>query len=125
MSTSLRMKQPGAWLALVTLASAAASANPQENETLKQKVNFADLNLNTIAGINVLYERITRAARVDYSPADSHRDHGEFTKCWRAAMDSAIAKVNNPLLTAVHESRQVGSTTARVASLPSPRLRNE
>ena len=124
MSTSLRMKQSGAWLALVTLASAAASANPHENQISKEKVNFADLNLNTIAGINVLYERITRAARLVCAPADSYRDHGEFTKCWRAAMDAAIAKVNNPLLTAVHESRQVGSTTARVASLQSPRLRN-
>ena len=119
MSTSVRMKQSTAWLALITLASAAASANPHDTEEVRsEKVNFADLNLNTLAGVNVLYDRISRAARLVCAPADEARHHGEFTKCYQTAIDAAIAKVNNPLLSAVHQNR-LGSP--QLASLQSPR----
>jgi UrcA family protein len=119
MSTSLRMKQSTAWLALVTLASAAASANPRDaEETVRsEKVNFADLNLSTLAGVNVLYDRITRAAHLVCAPADELAHHTEFTKCCRTAVDAAIAKVNNPLLTAVHQNRQ---GTPQLAALQQP-----
>lgn len=124
MSTSLRMKQPTAWLALIALASAAASANPRDNEDTvrSEKVNFADLNLNTLAGVNVLYERITRAARLVCTPADEFAlahgssGHGEYAKCCQTAIDAAIAKVNNPLLSAVHQNRRGGPKLAALHS---------
>jgi UrcA family protein len=117
------MKQSTAWLALITLASAAASANPHDNEEIRsEKVNFADLNLNTLAGVNVLYDRITRAARLVCAPADEFAHHSEYAKCWRTAMNAAIAKVNNPLLSAVHHNRQ-GSP--KLAALQSSRPRIE
>ena len=110
MSTSLRMKQSTAWLALVTLASAAAGANPHDTDEIRsEKVNFADLNLSTLAGVNVLYDRISRAAHLVCAPADEFVHHTEYTKCCQTALDAAIAKVNNPLLSAVHQSRQGGS----------------
>jgi len=123
MSTSLRMKQSTAWLALVTLASAAAGANPHDTEDTvrSEKVNFADLNLSTLAGVNVLYDRIARAARLVCAPADELAHHSEYAKCCETAIDAAIAKVNNPLLSAVHQTRQ-GSP--RLASLQSPRPRS-
>jgi UrcA family protein len=122
MSTSLRMKQSTAWLALVTLASAAASANPHDTEETvrSEKVNFADLNTSTLAGVNVLYDRITRAARLVCAPADELTRHREYAKCCRTAVDAAIAKVNNPLLTAVHQNRQGGPELAALRS-PAPR----
>jgi len=122
MSTSLRMKQSTAWLALVTLASAAASANPRDTEETvrSEKVNFADLNLSTLAGVNVLYDRITRAAHLVCTPADEVAHHTEFADCCRTAVDAAIAKVNNPLLTAVHQNRQGGPRLASL-QIPGPR----
>jgi len=119
MSTSLRMKQSTAWLALITLASAAASSNPREAEEVRsEKVNFADLNVNTLAGVNVLYDRITRAARLVCAPADESKHHGEFAQCYQTAIDAAIAKVNNPLLSAIHQNR---SGSPKLASLQSSR----
>lgn len=122
MSTSLRMKQSTAWLALVTLASAAASANPRDTEETvrSEKVNFADLNVSTLAGVNVLYDRITRAARLVCAPADELAHHTEYAKCCQTAVDAAIAKVNNPLLTAIHQNRQGGPQLAALRS-PGPR----
>lgn len=123
MSTSLRMKQSTAWLALVTLASAAAGANPHDTEDTvrSEKVNFVDLNLNTLAGVNVLYDRITRAAHLVCAPADEFVHHNEYTKCCQTALDAAIAKVNNPLLSAVHQTRQGGSRVAALQQRSRPR----
>ena len=120
MSTSLRMKQSTAWLALITLASAAAGANPHEDEIRSEKVNFADLNVNTLAGVNVLYDRITKAARLVCAPADEFAHKSEYAQCCQTAVDAAIAKVNNPLLSAVHQNRK---GLPRFASLQSSRPR--
>jgi UrcA family protein len=122
MSTALRMKQSTAWLALITLASAAASANPHEDEIRSEKVNFADLNLNTLAGVNVLYDRITRAARLVCAPADEFAHHTEYAKCCQTAVDAAIAKVNNPLLSAVHQNRLGSPKLAAVLQSSRPRI---
>jgi UrcA family protein len=111
------MKQSTAWLALITLASAAASANPREEEIRSEKVNFVDLNLNTLAGVNILYDRITHAARLVCAPADEFAHHAEYAKCCQTAVDAAIAKVNNPLLSAVHQNRQGGPKLAALQSL--------
>lgn len=123
MSTAVRMKQSTAWLALITLASAAASGNPHGTDEIRnEKVNFADLNVNTLAGVNVLYDRIARAARLVCAPADESKHRGEFDQCYQTAIDAAIAKVNNPLLSAVHQNR-LGSP--KLASLQTPRYFNE
>ena len=119
MSTSLRMKQSTAWLALITLASAAASAGSQgTDEVRSEKVNFSDLNVNTLAGVNVLYDRIAHAARLVCAPADESKHRSEFNQCYQTAIDAAIARVNNPLLSAVHQNR---SGSPVLASLQSPR----
>jgi UrcA family protein len=123
MSTSLRLKQSTAWLALLTLASAAASADPRDvMQTRSEKVNFADLNLNTLAGASALYSRIEGAARSVCGPDNEPFSHGEFKTCCRTAIAAAIAKVNSPLLTAVHASKQGGP---KLAALQSPRPRTE
>jgi UrcA family protein len=113
------MKQSTAWLALITLASAAASAGSQgTDEVRSEKVNFSDLNVNTLAGVNVLYDRIAHAARLVCAPADESKHRSEFNQCYQTAIDAAIARVNNPLLSAVHQNR---SGSPVLASLQSPR----
>ncbi len=121
MSTSIRLKQSTAWVALLALASAAASANPDEPEDVQtENVNYEDLNLTTLAGVTQLYGRIERAARLVCGPSTDQSRMGQWKTCYRLAVAAAVAKVNNPLLTAVHDSR---TAPPKLAALQSPRLR--
>ena len=119
MSTSIRFKQSTAWVALLVLASAAAGANPSgADEVRSEKVKFADLNLNTLAGASVLYSRIEHAAqRVCITGSDPFHP-GSSTSCRKTAIAAAVAKVNSPWLTAIHSSKTGGPA---LASLQSPR----
>ena len=124
MSTSIRLKQSTAWVALLALASAAASANPGDTEDVQsESVNYADLNLGTVAGATVLYGRIERAARLVCGPESEMSRHGQWKTCLRIAIAAAVAGVNSPLLTAIHDSRWGGPKLA--ATLPRPSLRME
>jgi UrcA family protein len=121
MSASIRLKQSTAWVALLALASAAAGANPGDtDEVQSENVNYEDLNLNTLTGITQLYGRIERAARLVCGPNTDQSRLGQWKTCYRLAVAAAVAKVNNPLLTAVHDSK-TGAPT--VTSLQRPRLR--
>ena len=123
MSTSIRLKQSTAWVALLALASAAAGGNPGDtDEVTSESVNYADLNLSTLAGASVLYGRIERAARLVCGPESDMARHGQWKTCLRLAIAAAVAKVNSPLLTAIHDSRWGGP---KLASLQSPSLRVE
>ena len=121
MSTSIRLKQSTAWVALLALASAAASANPGDTDEVQaENVNYEDLNLNSLAGVTLLYGRIERAARLVCGPNTDLSRLGQWKTCYRLAVAAAVAKVNNPLLTAIHDGK-TGAPT--LASLQSPRLR--
>ena len=122
MSTSIRLKQSTAWVALLALASAAASANPSDTDEVQaaENVNYEDLNLNTLAGVSVLYSRIERAARLVCGPNNDQSRHGQWKTCYRMAIAAAVAKVNNPLLTAIHDSK---FGAPKLATLQSPRSR--
>jgi UrcA family protein len=66
-------------------------------------VNYRDLNLSTIDGAIALYERLKSAARtVCDEPLTGVAAYDEWRSCYDAAMADAVAKVNDPLLTAVH-----------------------
>ena len=121
MSTSIRLKQSTAWVALLALASAAAGANPDDTDEVKsENVNYEDLNLSTLAGVTLLYGRIERAARLVCGPNTDTSRLGQWKTCYRLAVAAAVAKVNNPLLTAVHDGRM---GPPKIAALQSPRLR--
>jgi UrcA family protein len=126
MSTSIRLKQSSAWVALLALASAAASSNPNDTDELhSMKVDYADLNVHTLAGAAVLYHRIERAAREVCGPdnelsAPGFSRHGQWKSCRQMAIAAAVAKVNSPWLTAIHDSKTGGP---KLASLRSPRYR--
>jgi UrcA family protein len=121
MSTSIRLKQSTAWVALLALASAAAGANPEDTEEVQtENVNYEDLNLTTLAGVSQLYGRIERAARLVCGPNTDQSRMGQWKTCYRLAVAAAVARVNNPLLTAVHDNR---TAPPKLAALQSPRLR--
>jgi UrcA family protein len=121
MSTSIRLKQSTAWVALLALASAAAGANPEDTEEApSENVNYEDLNLTTLTGVTQLYGRIERAARLVCGPNTDQSRMGQWKTCYRLAVAAAVARVNNPLLTAVHDSR---TGPPKLAALQSPRLR--
>jgi UrcA family protein len=118
MSTSIRLKQSTAWVALLALASAAAAANPRDaTEVHSEKVNYADLNLSTLAGASALYTRIQSAARRVCGDENDLSHLGIRKSCQRTAIAAAVAKVNSPSLTAVHESKTGGP---KLASLQGP-----
>jgi UrcA family protein len=83
------------------------------------KVSYADLNLSTLAGADALYRRIERAARTVCGSDDMRERLGHW-RAWRNCYDSAIAnavaKVNSPLLSAVHSSKTDGAKVAGLLS---------
>ena len=73
-----------------------------------QIVRFGDLNLNSRAGVEVLYRRIESAARDVCGPAEdpgSRRPSAAWQSCVREAVMTAVHKVDRPLLTAYFEER--------------------
>jgi UrcA family protein len=97
-------------LACVLVASNARAGDPPRSETVK----FADLNLDTSAGVEALYGRIHRAAIHVCSNAE---DFAEGTRaCMKDAESRAIGKVNSPLLTAFYEKKTGRTPQAVVAS---------
>ena len=84
------------------LGAAQASADPAVGGR-SVTVNYRDLDLATIAGATTLYQRLQGAARsVCDGPATGLHAYQEWRSCYQAAIADAVAKVNSPLLTAVH-----------------------
>ena len=74
-------------------------------------VSFRDLDLSTPEGANTLYRRIRTAAQkvCGYAGADV-LSQNISRACYRNAIADAVAKVNSPLLTAVHTGRPTPMT---------------
>lgn len=88
------------WLACVLVAFNAHAGEQVRSETVK----FADLNLDTPAGVQALYGRIHAAAgHVCAQP--SWVLAAAIRGCMTKAESEAIAKVNAPLLTAFYQSK--------------------
>ena len=86
-------------LACVWVASNTHADEPVRSETVK----FADLNLDTWAGVEALYTRIHAAAwRLCEQPAG---EEAATTTCMRRTESEAIGKVNVPLLTAFYQKK--------------------
>lgn len=87
-----------------TTTSFAASPN---TDVPSVTVRFDDLNLETTAGVNALYRRISNAAR-DVCPDAYSRDLLTVTaseRCQAAAVSRAVQQLNNPKLALLHASR--------------------
>ncbi len=71
-------------------------------------VSYADLNLNSSAGVAALYKRITKAAyEVCQIPTGTHqiKIESELKACKADSVDRAIQQANLPSLTALHQSK--------------------
>ena len=98
--------------ALVISTACRAQAHPhpspldQETSTRSVTVSWADLNLASPQGTQVLYKRIKAAARIACTGLEVDRVYeAPFRRtCFEEAVDKAIAKVSDPHLTALHRA---------------------
>ena len=81
-------------------------------------VKFADLDLSRSEGAAALYQRLEGAAKTVCGPLDS-RDpwsHLSFIQCAQSAISTAVAKVDQPALTAYYEAKRNGrNATVQIA----------
>jgi UrcA family protein len=71
-------------------------------------VRYDDLNLSSQSGVTHLYSRISRAARSvckDPGATTWPQVREQVQRCKAAAIDAAVKKVNNRILTAMHEKQ--------------------
>jgi UrcA family protein len=102
--------------AALLLAAGAALAGTGAQATAFDRpqtriVRYGDLDLSTDRGIQTLYRRIEIAARAVCGEAerpDSLVPAAGFRRCIAEAIDSAVAKVSQPALTAYYERRARG-----------------
>jgi UrcA family protein len=86
-----------------------AFATPSSDAAPQVKVRYDDLNLATSAGVDILYRRISRAARA-VCPDENSRDLGfvaAMQVCRANAVAQAVREVNNPQLALMHAARTV------------------
>jgi UrcA family protein len=101
---------------LCLLGSSGASAD-QADSPRSVTVNYRDLNLSTIDGAMVLYQRLKGAARtVCDRPEPTLFAYQEWRSCYDAAIADAVTKVNNPLLTSVYRGPNKSPTTIAMLS---------
>jgi UrcA family protein len=85
----------------------AAKADP-EPRYRSMTVRYDDLNLSSQAGVTKLYARIRGAAKNvcrDSAGTIVPRLRYESQRCAAQAIDAAVKKVNNRILTAMHEQQ--------------------
>ena len=106
-------------MALASIVSLAATAPAwsgtlDSNATKTEKVSYADLDLSRPEGAKALYRRIQGAARsvCGGEPALDLGQRRIWQDCYNNAVADAVAKVNNPLLTAEYEHRHSPSRIA-------------
>jgi UrcA family protein len=92
------------------------------DDTRSVRVRFADLDLNSPAGAERLYRRLSIAARDvcgDESEIIDLRQIADIHACRNEALEGAVAGVDRPLLTAAFERHHPG--TVLVAESRTPR----
>jgi UrcA family protein len=103
--------------ALVAIACAANAGTAQASEPgqppLTKKVAYGDLNLNNEQDAKVLYHRLRFAAREVCTPFES--GELDLRRIWQTCVDhavaSAVAQINRPMVTIVH-NRSVNRSSA-------------
>jgi UrcA family protein len=75
-------------------------------------VSFAELDLNTEAGVAILYQRLQGAARTVCGSVDARQlaQQARWTACYKKALADAVTQVDRPQLTALHRTRRHSST---------------
>src|ERR1700745_994902 len=105
-------------LFMLSWAACSAQARAADDTVVDiWRVSYADLNLNTEAGAEVLYRRLRRAAALVSPPHGSLAgvEKAGWRACYDKALNSAVASVNKPMVTALH-NRLSGISTASTSS---------
>lgn len=112
----------GRHIALAAIACGVALTTPamadqSDGEALTKVVNYADLNLNGEAGARVLHGRLRMAATQVCAPfrGTTLREKTNWRECFDPALARSVAKVDEPMLTAYHLSREGTTEPSRVA----------
>ena len=98
----------------VLLAFAAASTVPANEQVRGETVKFADLNVDSPAGVQALYDRIHAAAKRVCSDSDPLQQLAAGS-CARKAEARAIDKLNLPQLTAFYKTQSTGQSQPLIA----------
>jgi len=92
-------------------AMSAAGAHAETVEPLIKHVTYGDLNLDSENGAKVFYARVRNAAQFVCSPLENRGLSRQ--QAWQACIDNAlaaaVAQVNKPMVTALH-NQNVGGT---------------
>jgi UrcA family protein len=91
-------------VALASATSAGRALAEQPSETMSRVVTYGDLDLDSVQGAKVLYARLRYAAQDVCSPLESKelsRKH-VWQTCVGNALESAVAQINKPTVTALH-----------------------
>ena len=105
------MKRTLVVVALVLSGAAFTSSGAIAGDARPQlDVPYSDLNLTNPFGAKVMLRRIAKAAEFVCGGQPSVREFSErssFRRCVKGAVAGAVAQLNAPLVTALHEGRDV------------------
>jgi UrcA family protein len=94
-------------------SSAPVNGKSATNAMLTYVVGFSDIDLSTIQGTKLLYARLNYAANVlCESAATWGRKEGQA--CVNKAIDTAVVRINRPLLSRYHQLRTKGDKAGLV-----------
>jgi UrcA family protein len=92
---------------LVVVAAASSTGQTlaaEPGDRLTKKVTYGDLNLESQEGAKALYSRLRFAAQEVCFPFESRElsRQGAWRACFNEALESAVANINKPLVSALH-----------------------
>lgn len=87
----------------------------QQTDPPTEHVTYGDLNLDTPSGAHSLYARLRHAAQDVCLPLQPHdfAHKGPWQACYDNALSSAVAQINRPALTALHNQSSRSSRPAQ------------
>jgi UrcA family protein len=102
----------------IAMIATAAQAGEPADALPHKVVSFRDLNLNTTEGAEALYKRIKSAAIEVCGVSDSFDLARMYVPrtCISEAVSRAVAQVNRPMLTSLHEAK-TGKPNKQVTTL--------
>jgi UrcA family protein len=114
------MKIPTFYVSAAILSLAVMHpAHATDTAPKSQTVEFADLDLNKVAGAATLFKRIRGAAQAvcgGYLSGTTLRDQQRHDACMSFAVSNAVAEVDEPMLMQYVANRRVSRRQATIAS---------